>query len=199
LESEIFGSEKTPSGPSHQPGKLELAHYGTLIFDNLDELPWDLQEKISLFLKTQVFQRVGGQEAIYSQARVMGTSRKDPQKLLSAQRLHPQLYQQLHQLHIHLPPLAAQKEGIEDLAHTLLSSISQKMHKPILGFSPEVQDFLASYAWPGNLRQLQNILERAVILEESKWIQKQSLFFPEMNSIKTNSAFMHLKNSCSTL
>ena len=192
LEWEIFGIEKTDHTPinDHQRGKLELANGGTLVFDNLEELPIYLQEKVLHCINNQSFQRTYTKKATDLNVRVIGTSRKDPQELLNCQILHPQLYDKLHQLHIHLPPLASRKDWIEELAHTLLSTISKQMHKTILGFSPESKDFLRSYAWPGNLRQLHNILERAVILEESKWIQMTSLFFPEMKPMKFHNAFM---------
>ncbi|MDZ7759320.1 MAG: sigma 54-interacting transcriptional regulator [Desulfovermiculus sp.] len=188
LECEIFGCEKAScdTGPSDQQGKLELADKGTLVFENLDELSLDIQGKICVFLKFQSFQRVKGKSPLSSNVRVLGTSRKDPQKLLAPQMLHPQLFSQLHQLHIHLPRLAAQKDGVGEIASALLPPIARQMDKKILGFSSEVENFLESYTWPGNLRQLQNILKRAVILEESKWIQLNSLFFPEINSPKTN-------------
>ncbi|MFO7802729.1 MAG: sigma 54-interacting transcriptional regulator [Desulfovermiculus sp.] len=173
LECEIFGSEKASrdAGPFDEQGKLELADKGTLVFENLDELSLEIQGKICIFLKYQSFQRVNGKAPLSSNVRVLGTSRKDPQKLVARQMLHPRLFSQLHQLHIHLPRLAAQKVGIGEIASALLPSISRQMDKTILGFSPVVEDFLESYTWPGNLRQLQNILKRAVILEESKWIQ----------------------------
>lgn len=196
LESEIFGCEKATcdNGPSDEQGKLELADNGTLVFENLDELSLDIQGKIYLFLKCQSFQRVNGKAPLSSNVRVLGTSRKDPQKLLARQMLHPQLFSQLHQLHIHLPRLAAQKDGIGEIASALLPPISRQMHKTILGLTPEVEDFLESYTWPGNLRQLQNILKRAVILEESKWIQLNSLFFPEINSPKNNNPSLNSRS-----
>ena len=182
LESEIFGCEKAScdSGQFDEQGKLELAHAGTLVLENLDELNPDIQEKIFHFLKHHSFQRVNGKTAITSNVRILGTSRQNPHILLTRGFFHPGLCRQLQQLHLHLPPLTACSNGIEGQAQALLAPICRQMHKSILGFSPEAEGFLRSYDWPGNLRELHNILERAVILEESTWIQRESLFFPEL-------------------
>ncbi len=195
LESEVFGCEKPFCGsrPFHECGKLELAHKGTIVLENFDELSLSLQEKIYLFLKYKSFHRVKGNTSIFSNVRVIGTSRKDPQQLIACQSLYPEFYKRLGQLHIHLPPLEAQKDDIGDVAYALLFPILQQKHKTILGFSSEAENLLKSYTWPGNLRQLHNILERAVILEESKWIQLNNLYFPEMRCMRAKTKSLHTR------
>ncbi|MCF8038223.1 MAG: sigma 54-interacting transcriptional regulator [Desulfohalobiaceae bacterium] len=181
LERELFGIENDSGASSGlvQFGKLEQADGGTLLLDNIDELSLEMQDKLFQFTTRSSFYRINGKNEIFSDVRLVATIRKNPEQLLRTNELHQGFYIRLNQMRIHLLPLSERKNGGQPFFDYLLSRLCNKLQKNIRGFSPDFLHFLKSYHWPGNILQLQNIIERAVILEESLWIKLDSLWFPE--------------------
>jgi len=181
LESELFGHEKGAfTGATKQRiGRFEQANGGTLFLDEIGEMSLALQAKMLRFLEDKSFERIGGNRTIQSDARVIVATNRDLQKLTESGQFREDLYYRINVLSVTLPPLRERTQCIEPLAHTLLDKISRNLKKKIRGFSPSVIETFRHYDWPGNIRQLSNAIERAVILEDGPLIQEESVSIPQ--------------------
>ncbi|MDD2310332.1 MAG: PEP-CTERM-box response regulator transcription factor [Desulfuromonadaceae bacterium] len=183
LESELFGYEKGAfSGANARvQGKVEYAHKGTLFFDEIGELPLNLQVKLLRFLQEKSIQRVGGREDIAVDARIIAATNRDINKETEAGAFREDLYYRISVIHIKLPPLRDRGEDIMLLANFFLRRCSKESGKKARRFSPDSVRLLESYEWPGNVRELENKVQRAVIMSDSQIIEPEALNF----SIKT--------------
>ncbi len=177
LESELFGHEKgTFTGATKtRIGRFEQANKGTVLLDEIGDLPSALQAKLLRFLEERAFERLGGNKTIYSDVRVIATTNKNLVEEIQKGRFREDLYYRINVINLHLPPLKERIEDIEGLALYFLKKHSRNIKKHVEGFHPEVLEMFKHYHWPGNLRELSNVIERAVLLTEDKIIQKDSI------------------------
>ncbi|MDR1685571.1 MAG: sigma-54 dependent transcriptional regulator [Desulfovibrio sp.] len=195
LESELFGHEKgsfTGAVALHR-GRFELAHGGTLFLDEIGELPPELQVKLLRVLQERKFERVGGSEEIEVDIRVVTATNKDLQHEVEEDRFREDLYYRLNVVHLVLPPLRERREDIPLLLAHFIEKAAEDNNLPRKTFSPEALELLAGYEWPGNIRQLENVVERCMIMASGDTVTVDDLP-PE---VKDEEA--HLKNALDLL
>jgi transcriptional regulator with PAS, ATPase and Fis domain len=172
FESEIFGYEKGAftGANKRKIGLIEYANEGTFFMDEVCDLPMPLQTKLLRAIQDKLIRRIGGNELIQVDVRIISATNENIKNALSAQKIREDLYYRLNVINIHLPPLRERKGDIQLLAESFLKKFSATMQKEITGFSDEVLLLLERYNWPGNIRELENIVERAVTLSNGKII-----------------------------
>lgn len=177
LESELFGHQKGAftGAVANKNGLFEVANDGTIFLDEITELPKELQVKILRVIQEKNFRRVGGVDDISVDVRIITASNKDIEKEIQGGRFREDLFYRLNVIPIHLPPLRERKEDIPLLADYFLEKYTKELGKDIKGISSEAMDFLEAYAYPGNVRELENIIERAVALESTNLILPESM------------------------
>ena len=168
LESELFGHEKGAFTGAHQlkKGKLELAQGGTVFLDEIGDLALELQTKLLRFLQEREFERVGGTAPIAVDLRIIAATSRDLEAAIRAGLFREDLYHRLDVIALTLPPLRERKEDIPALASYFLERFGSETKKNFSGITDEARDKLIAYAWPGNIRELANVIERAVVLGE---------------------------------
>ena len=166
LESELFGHEKGSftGAVALKRGRFELAQGGTLFLDEIGELSPELQVKLLRVLQERTVERVGGTETIAVDFRLVAATNKNLQEEIAAGRFREDLFYRLNVVNIHLPPLRERREDIPILAGHFLRRFSQENSRQVQGFTPGAVDYLSAYEWPGNVRQLENVIERCVVL-----------------------------------
>jgi transcriptional regulator with GAF, ATPase, and Fis domain len=166
VESELFGHEKGAFTGALQRriGRFELADRGTLFMDEVGELPLDTQVKLLRVLQEQEFERLGGARAIQVDVRLVAATNRDLEVEVTKSRFRADLYYRLNVFPIRLPPLRERPEDIPSLVRHFLMQFQRKLAKPLRGVTPEGMQRLVEYSWPGNIRELQNVLERACVL-----------------------------------
>jgi formate hydrogenlyase transcriptional activator len=166
LESELFGHERGAftGAIGRQLGRFELAHQGTLFFDEVGDLPLDLQPKLLRVLQEQAFERVGGTRTIGVDVRLVAATHRDLTQMVVEGTFRSDLYYRLNVFPIRLPPLRERPEDIPLLVRHFAQQHAQRLHKPVHTIPAEALEALTRYPWPGNVRELQNVIERAVIL-----------------------------------
>jgi two-component system response regulator AtoC len=172
LESELFGHEKGSftGAYAQKKGKFEFANGGTLFLDEVGEMSANIQVHLLRVLEEKEFTRVGGNEPIRVDVRVISATNKDLRKAIEKQEFREDLYYRLNVINIELPPLRERKEDIPLLAEHFLNKFATENQKEITGFSPEAMELVLGYDWPGNVRELENAIERAVILAKDSII-----------------------------
>jgi transcriptional regulator with GAF, ATPase, and Fis domain len=175
LESELFGHEKGAftGAEKRKIGRIELAHQGTLFMDEIGELPLSSQVKLLRALQEKEFNRVGGTRVITSNFRLVAATNRDLTREVECGRFREDLYFRLNVFPIHLPPLRERKDDIVLLANYFLNRYVKKYNRPGLKLTAEQKKMLRHYKWPGNIRELQNILERAVLLSSDNKLEIQ--------------------------
>ncbi len=188
LESELFGHEKGSftGAYAQKKGKFEIANKGALFLDEIGEMSANIQVHLLRVLEEKEFTRVGGNELIKVDVRVISATNKDLKRSVANGEFREDLYYRLNVVSIELPPLRERKEDIPLLAQHFLKKFAVENQKEITGFSPEATDFLLSYEWPGNVRELENTIERAVILAKNATIEAAAL--PQGNLLLARSA-----------
>jgi two-component system repressor protein LuxO len=177
MESEIFGHTKGAftGAASERQGAASLANNGTLFLDEIGEMDFDLQTKLLRFIQTGTFQRVGSSKMESVDIRFICATNKDPLAEVAAGRFREDLYYRLHVIPIHLPPLRDRGLDILELARDFLTRFAEEEGKDFKSFSPEVEVILGSYEWPGNVRQLQNVIRNIVVLNNHDEVLKEHL------------------------
>jgi two-component system response regulator FlrC len=180
LESELFGHEKGSftGAVVQRRGRFELAHGGTLFLDEVGEMTHALQSKLLRVLQEGTFERVGGTKTVTVDVRVVAATNRDLQRLVAERVFREDLYYRLSVFPIMLPPLRERRADILPLAEHVLQQASRRFGKRIVGFAGEVPAQLQGYTWPGNIRELQNVVERAVILCREERIPSALLHLP---------------------
>lgn len=180
LESELFGYEKGAfTGANKQTrGKIEFAEGGTFFLDEVGDLPFSLQAKILRFLQERVVERIGGREEIPVDVRIVCATHRDLKKLIEEGRFREDLYYRLSEIVVTIPPLRERFGDAVLLAQALMRKFSQQHGRTILGFKPEALEAIESYAWPGNVREMENCVKRAVIMSEGSQIGVEDLGLP---------------------
>ncbi len=177
LESELFGYEKGAftGALKRKPGRFELANHGTLFLDEIGDLPQALQVKLLRVLQEREFERIGGTETIKVDVRIICATNRDLEKETKEGRFREDLYYRLKVIPIHLPSLRARKEDIPILINHFIKIYSKKMNKKITAFSDEAMKCLLDYDFPGNVRELENTIERTIALCPNQLIGKEYL------------------------
>lgn len=169
LESEFFGHEKGvfTGAIARRIGRFELAHQGTLFLDEVGDIPRELQPKLLRVLQEKEFERVGGAKTIQVDVRLIAATNADLSELVADKEFRADLYYRLNVFPITVPPLRERPDDIIPLAERFAQSYARRMKKRVEIISPSSQRALVQYYWPGNIRELQNVIERAVILSQS--------------------------------
>jgi transcriptional regulator with GAF, ATPase, and Fis domain len=177
LESELFGHEKGAftSAVSQKKGFLEVAEGGTIFLDEIGELPPILQAKLLRVLQEREFTRVGGTRAIKIDVRFLAATNKDLQKAVREERFRADLFHRLNVISLTLPALRERPEDIGELAEHFAARYSKKCNRKVAGISHEALECLRRYEWPGNIRELENAMERAVVIGSSETILPEDL------------------------
>jgi transcriptional regulator with PAS, ATPase and Fis domain len=166
LESELFGHEQGAFTGAHRrkTGKIELAHGGTIFFDEIGDVSQELQAKLLRFLQEREFERVGGVTPISVDVRIIAATNRNLERSVKEGRFRADLYYRFNVVAINLPPLRERREDIAALSQYFLRKQSVEVGRNITGISKEAQARLEAYDWPGNVRELANVIERAVVL-----------------------------------
>jgi len=169
LESELFGHEKGAftGATQRKLGKFELAKEGTIFLDEIGTISAAAQVKLLQLLHDGTFSRIGGTEALHTNARIIAATNADLGKMVAANQFRNDLFYRLNIFPIEIPPLKDRIEDLPHLIHQFLAKLNTKYQKKVKGLFPGIQECLQTYNWPGNLRELENVLERAIILEKS--------------------------------
>lgn len=177
VESEFFGHEKGAftGAASKRLGRFELAHGGSLLLDEVTEIPLHLQAKLLRITQEQEFERVGGNKTLKVDVRLISTSNRDIEEAILHRLIREDLYYRLSVIPIHLPPLKERREDIILLAHYFIHRTCKENHLEAKKISPEAEKKLLDYSWPGNIRELANVIERAIVMGEGKIIGEELL------------------------
>ena len=177
IESELFGHTKGAftGAINDRKGRAELANGGTLLLDDIDSLPLDLQVKLLRVLQQKEFERVGDHKTMKVDIRVIATTNQDIAKAVIDKKFREDLFYRINVISLDVPPLRERAEDLPLLVQHFVSFYSKENHKKIKGISQEALDALINYNWPGNIRELENIIERAIILDTDGSIEKDDL------------------------
>lgn len=195
LESELFGHEKGAfTGAAHtRLGRFELAHGGTIFLDEVGEMSLPLQVKLLRVLQERCFERVGGTRTINVDVRIIAATNQDLALAVQERRFRQDLYYRLHVIPIHIPPLRERRSDIPLLVNHFIAQFNQLRRTEILGMEPEALARMTEEEWPGNIRELENMIERLAVLKKKGWITVSDL--PEsplkMTAGKTSEAPEH--------
>ncbi|MCK6505335.1 sigma-54 dependent transcriptional regulator [Myxococcota bacterium] len=177
FESELFGYEKGAftGAVASKPGRFELAHGGTLFLDEVGELPLDLQVKLLRVLQSGTYERVGGVRSLSSDVRVVAATNRDLVREVKRGAFREDLYYRLNVIPIRLPPLRERVEDIPLLVEHFLAKFNTRLGKAVRGVTPEAMAALMAYRWPGNIRELENLMERSVLLADAPTLAARDL------------------------
>jgi len=183
LESELFGYERGAftGADARKLGKLELADKGTVFLDEIGDMDMALQAKMLRVLQEQVIERVGGGKPIKIDVRIVAATNKDIEKAVAAALFREDLFYRLNVFPITIPPLRERRDDIPGLAQYFLNKYSTEVRKGLLAISDEAMDILMKLPWKGNVRELENVIERAVIYADGGVIRAQDLGISESN------------------
>lgn len=199
LESELFGHEKGSftGAIAQKKGKFEYANKGSLFLDEIGEISANTQVHLLRVIEGKEFTRVGGNEPVTVDVRIISATNKDLKKAVEQGQFREDLYYRLNVVTIDLPPLRERKEDIPLLAEHFLKRFSLENQKEITGFSPEAKEFLLKYNWPGNVRELENAIERAVILAKDSLITLADLAYQNLplTPVSNNKSLKELEKS----
>ena len=177
LESELFGYEKGAYTGAHKQtrGKIEFADGGTFLLDEVGDLSPALQAKMLRFLQERVVERVGGREEISVDVRIVCATHRNLKKMIEEGRFREDLYYRLSEIVLSIPPLRERRGDAVLLARAFMSKFSEQEGRSIRGFKQEALDAIDAYAWPGNVREMENYVKRAVIMAEGAHIDAADL------------------------
>jgi DNA-binding NtrC family response regulator len=199
IENELFGHEKGAFTGAllMKAGCFEMADKGTLLFDEIAEMSMETQAKLLRAIETQKFRRLGGKEEVSVDVRMIAATNKDISAALKSKELREDLYYRLSVIEIYIPPLRERKEDIPQLANHFLSGFAPKYGKPPQRFTDESLEMLCDYDWPGNVREIRNVVERALVICPDEYIGPR--YLPERIQRQT-SAQQHIQIpvGCST-
>ena len=185
LESELFGHEKGSftGADKTRTGRFEQADGGTIFLDEFCELSFELQAKLLRAIEDKSFERLGGNKTIHADTRIIAATNRDIELLVREGSFREDLYYRINVLRIHLPPLRERVECIEPLSYYLLAKLGRSVKKKIDSFEPEVIEMFRQYPWPGNIRQLSNTIERAILMEDDLVIRKENISLPKIDAL----------------
>jgi len=173
LESELFGHERGAftGAMTQRLGRFELADKGTLFLDEVGDIPLELQPKLLRVLQEQEFERLGGTRTVRTHVRLIAATHRNLEQMVSEGKFRVDLLYRLNVFPINLPPLRERAEDIPPLVRYFTSKYAREFNKPIDAIPPATMDGMVNYLWPGNIRELQNFIERAVILSRGRVLE----------------------------
>ncbi|HMF29330.1 MAG TPA: sigma 54-interacting transcriptional regulator, partial [Candidatus Cybelea sp.] len=165
LESELFGHEKGAftGAVCARVGRFELANRGTIFLDEIGEAPLEIQPKLLRVLQEHAFERLGSSRTVRADTRLVAATNVDLPEMVNSKRFRADLYYRLNVFPIHLPPLRERRDDIPLLVRYFVRHYAARMGRRIRSIAPDTMDALVAYSWPGNIRELQNLIERSVI------------------------------------
>ncbi len=178
FESELFGYDKGAftDAKTSKPGLLEIAERGTAFLDEIGDLNLNLQVKLLRAIENKTIKRVGGLKDIKINCRIIAATNQNLEKLIDEKKFRLDLYYRLKVISIYLPPLRERVEDIIPLAEHFIKLYNHKYEKKVGGISQKAKQLLLQYHWPGNIRELSNVIERAVLLTDTKFISEKDIF-----------------------
>lgn len=193
MESEIFGHIKGAftGAAAARDGAASMADGGTLFLDEIGEMEMELQTKLLRFIQTSSFQKVGSSKQENVDIRFICATNRDPLQAVADGHLREDLYYRLHVVPLHLPPLRERGDDIMEIAHHFLITCAKEENKEFVKFAPDVEVILRSYNWPGNVRQLQNVIRNIVVLHDNKIVTLAHLP-PPLNTSLNDNELSHL-------
>jgi DNA-binding NtrC family response regulator len=185
IESELFGSVKGAFTGAHsdREGLFRQAEGGTLFLDEISEMPIDTQSKLLRVLQDQKVRPVGGKTDYQTNCRIVAATNRPPEEAIKDGKLREDLFYRISAISVHLPPLRERRDDIMPLANSFLKRFSAQANRPITGFKADAIDRLTAFDWPGNIRQLQNEIQRAVLLSEDSEVAAADL---SITNVKMN-------------
>lgn len=192
LESELFGHEKGAftGAIKTKLGRFELANGGTIFLDEIGEVSQNIQVKLLRVLQTKQFERVGGEQSITVDVRVIAATNKDLLEKIKEGTFREDLYFRLNVIHIHMPPLRERTEDIPLLVKFFIDRFSKEHQRQIEGITPKALKYLMAYSWPGNVRELMNVIENMVILTKENLLDIAHIPQNIINEVAKNSIFI---------
>jgi formate hydrogenlyase transcriptional activator len=180
VESELFGHVKGAftSASDRRVGRFELANNGTLFLDEAGELPLETQVKLLRVLQEQEFEPVGSNRTIKVNVRIIAATNRDLAKAVQAGRFRSDLYYRLNVIPLRVPALRERRSDIPQIVMAFLQQVAKRMGKPVPSISPETMRQLIDYSWPGNIRELQNVIERGVVLSRGPILKLEADLLP---------------------
>ena len=177
MESELFGYEKGAftGAVGSKPGRFELAHGGSLFLDEIGEIPVEMQVKLLRVLQESEFERVGGIKTIKVDVRLITATNRDLAAEIASGGFRDDLFYRLNVVPIHLPPLRERREDIPLLVNHFIARFNERLKKQVAGIEPEAIERLVSHHWPGNIRELENVIERTILFSEGSLIRTSDL------------------------
>jgi two-component system, NtrC family, response regulator AtoC len=199
IESELFGHEKGAftGATESKSGLFEMGHGGTVFLDEIGDMPPDLQAKLLRVLEERSFRRVGGTKDIHVDCRVIAATHRDLPAMVEEREFRQDLYYRLSTIPILLPPLRGREGDIRLLAQHFLNGFARAMGRPVSQLSPAALQRLAQHAWPGNIREMRNVMERAVLLATSDPLDADAFSFDAQAPHAANTPFALPPEGCS--
>ncbi|HNY22557.1 MAG TPA: sigma 54-interacting transcriptional regulator [Treponemataceae bacterium] len=190
LESELFGHVKGAftDAISNRKGRFETADKGTIFLDEIGDLPLTLQSKLLRVLQDKSFEKVGSSDTITVNVRIIAATNRDIEKLVEEQKFRSDLYYRLNVLPLYIPPLRQRVEDIPEIADFFLKKFRHEVKKDFMGFSEGALSAILSYSWPGNIRELENTVERACVIGKPPYIQEEDLLL-NIRSMPANNTY----------
>ncbi len=185
IESELFGSVKGAFTGAHsdRDGLFRQAEGGTLFLDEISEMPIDTQSKLLRVLQDQEVRPVGGKTSYKTNCRIIAATNRDPHQAIKDGKLREDLYYRISAISVHLSPLRERREDIMPMANSFLRRFSAQANRLIKGYTPAAIERLTSFDWPGNVRQLQNEVQRAVLLSEADEVDSSDLSITQVRTL----------------
>lgn len=201
LESELFGHEKGSftGAVSKRIGRFELANTGTIFLDEIGDLPLNTQVKLLRVLQEKEFERVGGNETITANVRVIAATNQNLKSLIEMKRFREDFYYRLNVVHIEMPPLRERKDDIPLLVNAIIKEFNEDRRLHIMGVKRSAMKILMDYKWPGNIRELKNAIESAVALCDENIIDAKYLPSYLLNSMPAEDNYYHIPKNSSLL
>jgi DNA-binding NtrC family response regulator len=196
IESELFGSVKGAFTGAHsdREGLFRQAEGGTLLLDELSEMPIDTQSKLLRVLQEKEVRPVGGRSSYKTDCRIIAATNRRPEEAIREGKLREDLFYRISAVSVHLPPLRERREDILPLANAFLKRFAAQANRDLAGFSDEAAERLRAFDWPGNVRQLQNEVQRAVLLSEGKLVEGMDLSITAVkDDVGTDTSFTLLE------
>lgn len=196
LESELFGYEEgafTGAVRKGKKGKFELADRGTILLDEIGDMPLSLQAKLLRVLQEKEVERIGGTQPVSLDVRVIASTNRDLQQLIQAGQFREDLYYRLNVVTLRVPALRERLEDLPELVHDLLQQLAEATGIRVREIDEDVWQVLRGYSWPGNVRELRNILERALHLIEGDRLKPEHLLVPRANQTTVSNTILSLK------
>ncbi len=189
LESELFGHVKGAftDAVCDRKGRFEAAHQGTIFLDEIGDMPLSLQAKLLRVLQDRSFEKLGSSETITVNVRIVAATNRDIEKLVDEQKFRSDLYYRLNVLPLYIPPLRQRLEDIPSLADFFMNKFRREVKKNFMGFSEGALSAILSYSWPGNIRELENTIERACVIGRPPYIKEEDLLL-NIRSMPVNNA-----------